>query len=62
MGEDYKQPSKPNKVLREFAVYRQAKAKAKKLKYNREVDDPAEQFARIKIKDNYNTSNLIDGA
>ena len=64
MEEDYKQPPKPNKVLREFAVYRQAKAKAEKLKHNREVDDLAEQFARIKIKDNYNstdTSNLIDG-
>ena len=45
-------------------LYKQAMAKAKKAKYDQEVDKLAEQLTRIKIMDNYDsigTSNLIDG-
>src|ERR1044071_8146486 len=64
MGKDYKQLPKPNKMLKEFAIYKQAIAKAKKAKYDQEVDNLAERLAGIKITDNYDsmgTSNLIDG-
>ena len=63
MRKDYKQLPKPNKILKEFAIYKQAMAKAKRAKYDQEVDNLAEQLARIKIMDNYDsmrTSNLID--
>ena len=65
MGKDYKQLPKPNKILKEFAIYKQAIAKAKRAKYDQKVDNLAEQLARIKITDNYDsmgTSNLIDGS
>ena len=65
MKSDYKQLPKPNKMLKEFAIYKQAMAKAKKAKYDQEVDNFAEQLAGIKITDNYDsmgTSNLVDGS
>ena len=51
-------------MLKEFAIYKQAMAKAKKAKYDQEVDNLAERLAGIKITDNYDSigiSNLIDG-
>ena len=63
MGKDYKQLPKPNKMLKEFAIYKQAMAKAKQAKYDQEVDNLAEQLAWIKITDNYDSIgifNLID--
>ena len=65
MRKDYKQLPKPNKMLKEFAIYKQAMAKAKKAKYDQEVDNFAERLAGIKITDNYDsigTSNLVDGS
>ena len=65
MKKDYKQLPKSNKMLKEFAIYKQAMAKAKKAKYDQEVDNLAERLAGIKITDNYDsmgTSNLVDGS
>ena len=53
MGKDYKQPTKPNKVLREFAIYNQAMAKARKAQDDQKVDKLAESFANIDFNNRY---------
>ena len=53
MGKDYKQPARPNKILREFAIYNRAMAKARKAQYDRRVDKLAESFANIDLNDRY---------
>ena len=64
MGKDYKQPARPNKILREFAIYNRAMAKARKAQYDRRVDKLAESFANIDLNDRYDPMdiNLIDGS
>ena len=64
MGKDYKQPARPNKILREFAIYNRAMAKARKAQDDRKVDKLTESFANIDLNDRYDPMdiNLIDGA
>ena len=63
MGKDFGQ-SKPNKLLKEFAIYNRAMAKARRAQEDRRVDKLADKFGDMVINDGYDpmdTSNLIDG-
>ena len=63
MEKDHKQPAKPNKLLKEFAIYNRAMAKARKAQDDQKVDKLAESFANIDLNDRYDPMdiNLIDG-
>ena len=64
MGKDYKQPPKPNKALKEFAIYSRAMAKARRAKYNQKVDKLADKLADMNLNDDYDPMdiNIIDGS
>ena len=64
MGKDYKQPPKPNKALKEFAIYSRAMAKARRAKYNQKVDKLADKLADMDLNDDYDPMdiNIIDGS
>jgi hypothetical protein len=56
--------SKPNKMMKEFAIYALARKKARKRDDNRRVDDLAERLAGLNLGKDYDqmdTSNLADG-
>ena len=63
MGKDYKQPPKPNKLLKEFAIYNRAMAKARRAKYDQKIDKLADKLADMDLNDDYDPMdiNIIDG-
>jgi len=63
MGKDFGQ-SKPNNLLKEFAIYNRTLAKVRRAKEDQRVNKLADAFANMDLNDGYDpmdTSNLIDG-